>query len=49
MAVRFPGAPRARAHGRAVGLAADGALRVDTGAGEVAVYAGEATLSPALP
>lgn len=49
VAVRFPGVDRAPVDGRAVGLAADGALRVDTGAGEVAVYAGEATLSPALP
>ena len=31
--------------GRALGLAADGALRVGTDAGERAVYAGEATLS----
>ncbi len=33
------------ADGRALGLAADGALRVDTGTGERAVYAGETTLS----
>lgn len=43
--VRDPVTGTVLADGRALGLAADGALRVSTDAGERAVYAGEATLS----
>ena len=43
--VRDPGSGAVLAAGRALGLAPDGALRVETDAGERAVYAGEATLA----
>lgn len=43
--VAFPGSARPPLVGRALGLAEDGALRLATAGGEVAVHAGEVTLS----
>ena len=43
--VAFPGVERAPLVGTAAGLAADGALRVATDAGEAVVHAGEVTLA----
>lgn len=44
--VREPGTGRLVTRGTLLGLAADGALRLGTAAGEEAVYAGEVTLAP---
>ena len=44
-AVRFPGTDRAALVGTVAGLAADGALRLVTAAGEQTVHAGEVTLA----
>ena len=43
--VAFPGVERAPLVGTTAGLAADGALRIATGAGEACVHAGEVTLA----
>ena len=43
--VAFPGVERAPLVGTTAGLAADGALRIATGAGEAYVHAGEVTLA----
>ena len=45
VAVGFPGTERAPVEGRVVGLDATGALRLQTGAGERVVHAGEVTLA----
>jgi len=47
--VRFPGTERLPLHGRALGLAGDGALRLATTEGEVPVYAGECTIGSDTP
>jgi BirA family biotin operon repressor/biotin-[acetyl-CoA-carboxylase] ligase len=44
IAVAFPGTTRPDLRGRALGLAADGALRLATPGGEAAVHAGEVTV-----
>ena len=47
--VRYPGTARAPLEGVVLGVAPDGALRLETPGGERRLYAGEVTLAPPVP
>ena len=49
VAVRYPGTTRPPLEGVVLGIAPDGALRLDTSDGERRLYAGEVTLAPPVP